>query len=133
MSTTRPSGPKVAPGPEGTFFVEARAPLDEVSTAVGFDFAALADAEDVDTIGGLITAVAGRVPVRGEIISGFGRIRIRGARRRRAPRQAPQDPSSRRKHRKQGDKAERGRREKLGRAGGAGGGPHLRPERRLTA
>ena len=64
--------PKVAPGPEGTFFVEARAPLDEVSEAVGFDFAAHADAEDVDTIGGLVTAIAGRVPVRGEIISGLG-------------------------------------------------------------
>ena len=72
MSTTRPSVPRSPPGPDGTFFVEARAPLDEVSTAVGFDFAAHADAEDVDTIGGLITAVAGRVPVRGEIISGSG-------------------------------------------------------------
>ncbi len=64
--------PKVASGPDGTFFVEGRAPLDEVSAAVGFDFAAHADADDVDTIGGLITAVAGRVPVRGEIISGLG-------------------------------------------------------------
>ena len=64
--------PKVAPGADGAFFVEARAPLDEVSDAVGFDFGAVADAEDVDTIGGLITAVAGRVPGRGEIVKGPG-------------------------------------------------------------
>jgi CBS domain containing-hemolysin-like protein len=64
--------PKVAMAPDGAFFIEARAPLDEVSQAVGFDFSALADAEDVDTIGGLITARVGRVPGRGEIVSGLG-------------------------------------------------------------
>ncbi len=56
----------------GVFIVEARAPLDEVSEAVGFDFASLADAEEVDTIGGLVTASAGRVPGRGEILKGPG-------------------------------------------------------------
>ena len=64
--------PKVAPGPDGTFFVEARAPLDEVSEATGFDFSALADAEGVDTIGGLLTNFVGRVPGRGEIVTGLG-------------------------------------------------------------
>ena len=64
--------PKVAAGPDGAFFIEARAPLDEVSEAVGFDFSTLADAEDVDTIGGLVTAHVGRVPSRGEIVSGLG-------------------------------------------------------------
>jgi CBS domain containing-hemolysin-like protein len=56
----------------GVFIVEAKAPLDEVSEAVGFDFASLADAEEVDTIGGLVTASAGRVPGRGEILKGPG-------------------------------------------------------------
>jgi CBS domain containing-hemolysin-like protein len=64
--------PQIAPGGDGSFLVEARAPLDEVSEALGFDFGALADAEDVDTIGGLITAIAGRVPGRGEIVAGPG-------------------------------------------------------------
>ena len=64
--------PKVAQGPDGAFFIEARASLDEVSEAVGFDFSALAEAEDVDTIGGLVTAHVGRVPGRGEIVSGLG-------------------------------------------------------------
>ena len=61
----RPSG-------DGGFFADARAPLDAVSQAVGFDFASLADAEGVDTIGGLVTASAGRVPNRGEILNGPG-------------------------------------------------------------
>jgi CBS domain containing-hemolysin-like protein len=64
--------PQIVPGGDGSFLVEARAPLDEVSEAVGFDFGALADAEDVDTIGGLITSTAGRVPGRGEIVAGPG-------------------------------------------------------------
>jgi len=57
---------------DGAFIVEARAPLEEVSEAVGFDFASLADAEEVETIGGLVTASAGRVPGRGEILKGPG-------------------------------------------------------------
>ncbi len=57
---------------DGVFVVEGRAPLGDVSDAVGFDFASLADAEEVDTIGGLVTASAGRVPGRGEILRGPG-------------------------------------------------------------
>ena len=64
--------PKVALAPGGAVCVEGRAPLDEVSQALGFDFSALADAEDVDTIGGLITSFEGRVPGRGEIVAGPG-------------------------------------------------------------
>ena len=51
--------------------------LDEVSEAVGFDFASLADAEEVDTIGGLVTASAGRVPGRGEILRGPGEFELK--------------------------------------------------------
>jgi CBS domain containing-hemolysin-like protein len=46
--------------------------LDDVSKAVAFDLASLAEAEGVDTIGGLVTASAGRVPGRGEILKGPG-------------------------------------------------------------
>jgi CBS domain containing-hemolysin-like protein len=62
----------VHPAGGGVFIVEARASLDDVSEAVGFDFASLADAEEVDTIGGLVTSSAGRVPSRGEILRGPG-------------------------------------------------------------
>ena len=64
--------PKVAAGADGSFIVEARAPLDDVSRTVGFDFSTLPQAQDVDTIGGLITAIAGRVPGRGELVAGPG-------------------------------------------------------------
>jgi CBS domain containing-hemolysin-like protein len=57
---------------DGGWIAEARAPLDAVSEAAGFDFASLPEAEEVDTIGGLITAAAGRVPTRGEILRGPG-------------------------------------------------------------
>ncbi len=64
--------PEIVASGEGSYVVAARAGLEDVSKAVGFDFSALADAEDVDTIGGLLTAAAGRVPGRGEIVAGPG-------------------------------------------------------------
>ena len=64
--------PELLASGDGGFIVEARAPLDAVSETVGFDFASLDEAEGVDTIGGLVTAAAGRVPNRGEILKGPG-------------------------------------------------------------
>ena len=64
--------PDLHPSGDGGFIAEARAPLDAVSQAVGFAFASLSEADEVDTIGGLITAAAGRVPDRGEILKGPG-------------------------------------------------------------
>ena len=64
--------PQIAAAGDGAFIVEARASLEDVSKALGVDLSALADAEDVDTIGGLLTATAGRVPIRGEIVAGPG-------------------------------------------------------------
>jgi CBS domain containing-hemolysin-like protein len=55
---------------DGAFIVDARASLEQVSRALGADLASLGDAEYVDTIGGLIMARAGRVPGRGEIVTG---------------------------------------------------------------
>lgn len=59
---------------DGAFVVEGRASLDDLSKAMSFDFASLADAEEVDTIGGLVTASVGRVPGRGEILRGPGQF-----------------------------------------------------------
>ena len=61
---------QIAPGPDGKTIAEARAPLDEVAKAVGLAIEGLEEAEDVDTIGGLVTAIAGRLPSRGEIVKG---------------------------------------------------------------
>ncbi len=63
-------GEQIALGPDGKYTAEARAPLDEVAQTVGLDVGDLEEAEDVDTIGGLVTAIAGRLPARGEIVAG---------------------------------------------------------------
>ena len=63
---------EIAQTADGAFIAEARAGLEVVSNALGFDLSTLAEAENVDTIGGLIMAKAGRVPGRGEIVTGVG-------------------------------------------------------------
>ena len=64
--------PQIEAGADGSFLVDARAPLDDVSKEIGTDLEAMHDAEDVDTVGGLVTALAGHVPVRGEIVAEGG-------------------------------------------------------------
>ena len=63
------NGPMIVPDKDGGFLADARADLDEVKQVVGVDFAAGEDGEDVDTIGGLVFALVGRIPVRGELVS----------------------------------------------------------------
>ena len=65
--------PKIEADGAGSFLVDARAGLEDLSQALGTDFEALSDAGDIETAGGLVTALAGHVPVRGEIVvdSGF--------------------------------------------------------------
>ena len=53
----------------GTFLADGRAALDDVSAAVGVDLT-LGDAEEIDTIGGLVTALCGHLPARGEVVTG---------------------------------------------------------------
>ncbi|MBN9319983.1 MAG: HlyC/CorC family transporter [Caulobacterales bacterium] len=56
--------------PGGVFEAHARAPLDELQAALGgVDLAPSDLEEEIDTVGGLVTAVAGRVPQRGEVIA----------------------------------------------------------------
>jgi CBS domain containing-hemolysin-like protein len=62
-------GPDVEAASDGTYIANARAALDDVWQTVGVDLDLFTDAEDVDTLGGLVTALAGHVPVRGEIIA----------------------------------------------------------------
>jgi CBS domain containing-hemolysin-like protein len=61
--------PVIQASADGSFITDARASLEDVSKALGLNLNATADAEEVDTIGGLITTLAGRVPVRGEIVT----------------------------------------------------------------
>jgi CBS domain containing-hemolysin-like protein len=64
--------PKIERAEDGTFIVDARASLGDVSQVLGEDLGNLVDAEEIDTVGGLITSLAGHVPVRGEILSEAG-------------------------------------------------------------
>jgi CBS domain containing-hemolysin-like protein len=63
-------GEQIARSPDGKFTVEARAPLDEVTSAIGLDLSEMEGVDDIDTIGGLVASIAGRVPARGEIVIG---------------------------------------------------------------
>jgi CBS domain containing-hemolysin-like protein len=57
---------------DGAFIVDAKAELDDVGEAVGSEFQVGDHSDDVDTIGGLIFALIGRVPIRGEVIEALG-------------------------------------------------------------
>jgi CBS domain containing-hemolysin-like protein len=64
--------PSIVDKGDGVFLVDAKAELEDVAKAVGSAFQAGEYGEDVDTIGGLLFALTGRVPVRGEVIEGLG-------------------------------------------------------------
>lgn len=54
----------------GAFVADARAYLEDFKAETGLDLGVDDEiAEDVDTLGGLVTSLAGRVPQRGEIIA----------------------------------------------------------------
>lgn len=54
----------------GVYMAQAKTPLDEFQAEIGFDLmqADEVDPEDVDTLGGLVFMLLGRVPARGEIV-----------------------------------------------------------------
>ncbi len=58
----------------GVFLVQARAPLEEFEEVLGTRLLDDADDEEIDTLGGVVFMMTGRVPAKGEIIphpSGF--------------------------------------------------------------
>jgi CBS domain containing-hemolysin-like protein len=55
--------------PGDVFEADARAPLEDLEEAMGEDLAPPDLDEEIDTIAGLVTALAGRVPQRGEVIA----------------------------------------------------------------
>ncbi len=62
-------GPRLAREPAGTFVVDARLPIAELEEAIGPVLSEDERGADIDTLGGLVTALAGRVPGRGEIVT----------------------------------------------------------------
>ncbi|WP_363347618.1 hemolysin family protein [Methylocystis echinoides] len=61
--------PEIVELENGDFLVDARADLDEVTARLGVDFRLEDTPAEVTTIGGLVAWLAGRVPMRGEIIA----------------------------------------------------------------
>ncbi|MCO4316902.1 hemolysin family protein [Phyllobacterium sp. 21LDTY02-6] len=53
---------------DGSFIADARAELEEIAEAIGPAFIVGEHGEDVDTVGGLIFSILGRIPVRGETV-----------------------------------------------------------------
>jgi CBS domain containing-hemolysin-like protein len=61
--------PKIEVVSPGVFVADARVGLEEAAEVTGLDLAPYGEQEEVDTIGGLATAFAGRVPIRGEVVA----------------------------------------------------------------
>ncbi|MBL1257233.1 hemolysin family protein [Methylocystis sp. Sn-Cys] len=61
--------PEIEELDNGDFLVDARADLDEVTDRLGVDFRLEDTPAEVTTIGGLVAWLAGRVPMRGEVIA----------------------------------------------------------------
>jgi hypothetical protein len=92
---------------EGAFLADARAPLEDVREALGPSFDPQEEITDeVNTLGGYLTMLAGHLPIRGEVVAGPGdlefevvdadprrvkRVRITRGRRRAEPAERPQE------------------------------------------
>jgi CBS domain containing-hemolysin-like protein len=53
--------------PDGSFLADARLPIEEFEAKVGPILTAEEREADIDTLGGLVTTLAGRLPARGEL------------------------------------------------------------------
>jgi CBS domain containing-hemolysin-like protein len=60
--------PALIDRPGGVVEVDARAAVEDLEKRVGFGLLTGDDEEDIDTLGGLVFSLAGRVPTRGELI-----------------------------------------------------------------
>ena len=61
--------PMISETAEGIWVADARIALEDVEPVLGPDFAIGDLGEEVDTLGGLVYTLIGRIPVRGELIS----------------------------------------------------------------
>jgi CBS domain containing-hemolysin-like protein len=68
--------PSIVKQPDNSFIADARAPLEDVITMIGPSFEFGETSSAVDTLGGYLVAQVGRMPERGEVISGPGVFEI---------------------------------------------------------
>ena len=105
-------GPLIRKINSNIFIASARAEIGEVEGVIGPDFDPGEHGEEVDTIGGLVFALAGHVPVKGEIVGGLKnfefevlqadsrqvrRIKIKRLKQRKAPVPKPADVAAEKK------------------------------------
>jgi CBS domain containing-hemolysin-like protein len=65
--------PQARPLPSGGFVADARIDLEDFKAETGIEFP-LEEDSDIDTLGGLVVSLVGRVPQRGEIVAEPGGI-----------------------------------------------------------
>jgi CBS domain containing-hemolysin-like protein len=68
--------PSIVRQPDNSFIADARASLEDVRSVIGEDFVTGEAGEEVATLGGYLVSFVGRLPVRGEVISGPGNYEI---------------------------------------------------------
>ncbi|QOZ22238.1 magnesium/cobalt efflux protein [Bradyrhizobium sp. CCBAU 51753] len=68
--------PSIVRQPDNSFIADARASLDDVRSVIGEDFVTGDAGEEVETLGGYLVSFVGRLPVRGEVISGPGNFEV---------------------------------------------------------
>jgi len=68
--------PSIVRQGENCFIADGRASLDDAREEIGGDLITGEAGEEVQTLGGYLVSVVGRVPVRGEVISGPGNYEI---------------------------------------------------------
>ena len=64
-----PDLPMVTERADGTLDIDARMPIEDFSARMGITLTEEEQDADIDTVGGLVFTLAGRVPARGEVIS----------------------------------------------------------------
>jgi len=52
----------------GCYLAQAKTPLEDFEAEIGMRLTGDADEEEIDTLGGLVFVLTGRVPTRGEIV-----------------------------------------------------------------
>jgi hemolysin (HlyC) family protein len=68
--------PAIVRQPDNSFIADARASLEDVRTVIGDEFVTGEAGEEVQTLGGYLVSHVGRLPVRGEVISGPGNFEV---------------------------------------------------------
>ncbi|MGV8948052.1 MAG: hemolysin family protein [Candidatus Paracaedibacter sp.] len=63
------SNHKLVERPDGSILADARVTLEEIAIKYGINLVVEGLEDEIDTLGGLVVALAGRVPTRGELIT----------------------------------------------------------------